>query len=122
MSHLNPPCILLVDDDPARIEHLENLFYRQGYETHTVSPAELAQGTKPPQVSLVVTYSSLDPAWSVGSQYPVLAVLPKDSPAPQSSDHDDPPVVCLPDSATVSVLLEMIAALLGPESERPKPA
>jgi hypothetical protein len=122
MSDLNPPCILLVDDDPARIEHLENLFYRQGYETHTVSPAELEQGAKPPQVSLVVTYSSLDPGWSVGHDSPVLAVLPADSPEPQSSDHDDPPVVHLPYSATTSVLLEMMAALLGPESERPKPA
>lgn len=117
-AHTSRPRILLIDNDPARIEHLENLLYRHGYRVHTFSPDELERGVDTGSVfSLVLTYLPLNPAWNAVKEIPALVLLPEEAAIPQSPRADAPAVVYLAASAGASVLLGKIAGLIGSEAE-----
>ena len=100
------PRILVVDNDPGRIEHLGNLLYHHGYQTITVDGDELAKGLEG-QPQLVLSYLPLQPGYIAALDIPVVMVVP-DVTAQQHGNSRNPAVVYLSESTGSGDLVDKI--------------
>ena len=110
------PRILLVDNDPGRIEYLENLLYRHGYQIVTTVADTLTRGLEG-QPNLVVSYVPLQPGDIAARGIPVLMMVPE-STVQEYGDASNPTVVYLSRSAGSEELIDNIGSLIGPEGKK----
>lgn len=109
--YLTLPRVLLVDDDPGRVEYFENLPFRHGYSAHTTSIARLKAITREHKYSPVLTFVPLEPEQMETPATPVLVMIADETPAREDHDASGPRVQHLAQSASPEELFEAMAYL-----------
>jgi len=106
------PKILLVDDRSDRIEFLQNLLFRLGYQVRPILPVDLEDEILQEKPALVLAYLKLEPSQVAAQGIALVMVTDEDSLDEKETPHTA--VVILPRSVDSNSLLSRIAGLIGP--------
>jgi hypothetical protein len=107
------PLILLIDNNPGRVEYCEYFFFQNGYLVRSATIDKLEEKGTMNDVKLVLSYLPFEPEMVTEQGIPVIFVIPDDSPSEQRSASDSALVEYISMSARSYILFEKIARLIG---------
>ncbi len=108
---LGGPLVLIVDDNPGRIEYSEHFLFQNGFQTLALSVDEMKHGIGQREIDLVLTYLPIEPKQFADSGIPVLFMVSDETTARNRVDTSSPPVAYLPVSAGPDALIGKITSL-----------
>ena len=110
-TYFKRPRIVLVDDDPGRIEYLENVLFRAGFQTVTMATGALdvILGNEP---CLVLSCLPIQHEEITSLGTPVLVMVPDDKPVEKPRPSDSL-LASLPSLVAPEVLEKTIRSLLS---------
>lgn len=79
--YFNRPRTLLVDNDPGRIEYMQNLLFRSGYQIVSASTGELERSLES-SPRLVLSFLAIRPEEIAARGIPVLVMVPEGGSVP----------------------------------------
>lgn len=107
------PSILLIDNNPGRIEYTEYFFFQNGYLVRSATIDDLAEKSTMNDVKLVLSYLSFEPETVTEQGVPVIFVISDNSSSKQKTTSDKRLVEYVSASANSDTLFERIAGLIG---------
>jgi len=110
------PLILLIDNNPGRIEYCEYLFYQNGYLVRSATLDDLAEPSIMTDVKLVLSYLLFEPDTIIEQGIPVIFMSSDNSRSEypeQTITSDKRSIEYISDSASSNKLFEKIAGLIG---------
>jgi hypothetical protein len=110
-SFLGGPLILVIDDNPGRIEYLEHLLFQNGFQIHALSVDELKQGIGRREIDLVLSCLSIEPSQFTDRGIPVLFVLSGGASPAEHAEPINSMVAYLPASVGADALIEKLTDL-----------
>ncbi len=107
------PLILLIDNNPGRVEYWEFFFFKNGYWVRSATVDSLAEKGTMKDVRLVFSYLPFEPELVTEQAIPVIFVISDDSPSEKKTTSDNKLVEYVSASSSSNNLFEKIVGLIG---------
>ncbi len=107
------PLILLIDDNPGRVEYCEYYFFQKGYLVRSATIDALEKNDTMNDVKLVLSYLPFESEVITEQDIPVIFVIPDESPLRQNTPSDDRLVEYVSILTSSDTLFEKITGLIG---------
>jgi hypothetical protein len=112
-AFLGGPLLLLIDDNPGRIEYWEYLLFKNEYRVKSVSVNNLEEKGAMDNVKLVLSYIPFEPEKVTKHGIPVLFVIPDGTSVEEYVVPDNLLTAYVSASASSELLLAKISGLVG---------